>query len=447
LAIAAAMIASVLPTVVLNNVIGTQVRKDLMPILGLLLAAVFMLVVGLVDDIRGLRARHKLLAQLIAATALCVSGVRIESLAVEGLFRIEFTWLSWPLTIFWVVGITNAVNLIDGLDGLAVGICAIACAVVAAFAVYMGDRILAVTMLALLGALTGFLRYNFNPAKVFLGDCGSLFLGFMLAGASVLGSGRKAGIVGLGLPILAMGIPIFDTLYTMLRRLLQRRSPFAADRQHIHHRLIKAGLHQRQVVFALWGATALTAGLGMLMLVTSGTGALIVFGCVLLLLVLFLRTVGGIHLRGTLKAFRRIVKLSRQAGQNKQIWEEAQLRLREACSITDRWRVIAETAEKMGAVRVRIVRQDRHGTMRTVLHHGSKQLCQEVTTACLTIPLPRWIAGKGLQAELDVRTEESLESLGKQLALLGRLIDEGVVHQGSSAKAGKNENEFDRMVA
>ena len=160
----------------------------------LLLAAVFMFMAGLIDDVKakGLRVRTKFIAQIASALMVCAVGIRIESIVITDSVTLNFGWLSWPLTLFWIVGITNAVNLSDGLDGLAGGICAIACGAMAVFAGSTGNMPVVVLMLALLGSITGFLFFNFNPAKIFMGDCGSMFLGFTIASLSVLCSSKSS---------------------------------------------------------------------------------------------------------------------------------------------------------------------------------------------------------------------------------------------------------------
>ncbi|MCD4699646.1 MAG: undecaprenyl/decaprenyl-phosphate alpha-N-acetylglucosaminyl 1-phosphate transferase, partial [Phycisphaerae bacterium] len=361
LAILFSVIAAVLSAMVIDRVIRESFFRDFVQIGGLICVAMFVLGVGLVDDIRGLRARKKLMAELAAAGALCALGVRIESLTVPGLFQIEFGWMSWPITIFWIVGITNAINLIDGLDGLAAGISAITCAAIAVFALQSQNTAVAVLMLAVLGGLTGFLFFNFNPAKVFLGDCGSLFLGFLLAGTSVLSSTKTATAVGLALPMLAMGIPVFDILFSVVRRTIERRSLFAPDCQHIHHRLMEMGLRQKHVVLVLYGVTAVSAALGTFMMVTHDVGTLAVFLCVLLLLGLFLCMVGVLRFKGIPEAVRHMVKRLHERKKVKDIFEEAQLRLREVRSVSSWWRVIYETAERMGAVRLSIIHYDDGG--------------------------------------------------------------------------------------
>ncbi len=425
LAILFSVITSVLFAMVINRVIRESFFRDFVQIGGLLCAAMFVLGVGLVDDIRGIRVRKKLVAEFAAAAALCAIGVRIESLAVPGLFQIDFGWTSWPITIFWIVGITNAINLIDGLDGLAAGISAITCAVVAVIALQAHHTTVAILMLTVLGGLTGFLFFNFNPAKVFLGDCGSLFLGFLLAGASVLSSTKTATAVGLALPVLAMGIPVFDVLFSIVRRTLERRSLFAPDCRHIHHRLMEMGLRQKHIVLVLYGVTAVSAALGTFMMVTRDVGTLAVFLCVLLLLGLFLRIVGVFRFKGIPEAVRHMVKLSNERNKVKGIFEEAQLQLREVRSARSWWRVIAETAERMGAVRLSIIHCD-DGARQTLFSNPGSFQSDAAEAIHLTIPLPGRLVGSGLRAEIDVCTDGGLESLGKRLSLFGRLIDESI---------------------
>jgi len=425
-AVFVAVVGAVGAAALLDDAVGESVRRDPWQIVALLGAATFVLTVGLVDDIRGLAARHKLAAQLAAAGALCAAGVRIESLGAAGWLRIELGWLSWPVTLLWLVGITNSVNLIDGLDGLAAGIAAITCAVLAAVAVHAQHTVMAVLMMAMLGGLAGFLVFNFNPAKVFLGDCGSMFLGFMLAGASVLSSTKAATAVGLALPLLAMGVPIFDTLGSIVRRALERRSPLAPDRRHIHHRLLSTGLRQRHIVLLLHGVTALSAALGMFMMISSQAGALAVFLCVLLLLGLFLRAVGALRLQGAAAGLRRILERRRQTRKNRLAFEAAQLHLRDARSADAWWRAIARAAGAMGADQLTVTCRRGAGPERTVLDHRCAGPPETGKTIRLTIPLADGPDGTALRAVMDMRAADSLEAAGARVALLGRLIDEGI---------------------
>jgi len=215
-AIFLSVMAPVIPVLFAPNLVGESFRLMQSKLLVVLLATAGMFLVGLLDDIKGLRVRAKLLAQLAAAMVVCFAGIRVESIAItEGLI-LHLGWFSWLFTLVWIVGITNAVNLSDGLDGLAAGISAVACGVIAILAVHNGQTVMAVLMLALLGSLLGFLFFNFDPARIFMGDSGSLFLGFTIASASVLCATKTETVVGLALPVLALGIPIFDTLFSTL---------------------------------------------------------------------------------------------------------------------------------------------------------------------------------------------------------------------------------------
>ena len=294
----------------------------------LLCSSALVFLVGLVDDLRHLPAGFKLAAEVVIAGLLCLGGVRISSIALTDQWVVHLGGWGCLLTVLWIVGVTNAVNLSDGLDGLAAGICAIACGVIAIFAIHSGQILMVLVMLALLGSLSGFLLFNFNPARVFMGDSGSLFLGFCLATASVMCAAKSAALVGLTLPALALGIPIFDTLLSALRRFLEDRSIFAPDRSHFHHRLLDLGLHQRQAVILIYLATLLASGLGLLMLVRTDSGSLVIFGGVLLLILLLFRAVGAIRLRQTWTRLRRKHAHARQAHDEQQRFENLQLFLR-----------------------------------------------------------------------------------------------------------------------
>ena len=346
----AILLSMLIPTILvmaLDNMVGSAFREIQTKVIVILGAATFVLLMGLVDDVRGLRARTKLLLQVMAAAAVCAAGVRIEAFAVGDLFTLSFGWVAWPITILWIVSITNAVNLIDGLDGLAAGISAVACGVIAVFAVSSGQTVMAVLMLALLGSLMGFLYFNFNPAKIFMGDCGSQFLGFVIGAASVMCASKSAALVGLALPALALGIPIFDTLFSMVRRILDRRSIFSPDRGHFHHRLLKMGLRQRHVVLIIYGVTALVAGLGMFMMATRDESTVVVFVSVAVLLLLLFRVVGSVRLRESLAALRENMALAREARGQRQTFDAAVLRTGEAQSFDEWWKALCAAAGQL----------------------------------------------------------------------------------------------------
>ena len=231
------------------------------PFMGLLIGGGLIFLLGIADDLRPLPAKFKLLVQIAAAGVAVYLGVRIEVLSnpLGGMVILPM-WLATSVTIFWLVGITNTINLIDGLDGLAGGVSLIAASTTALIAIQTRQPALALLSLALVGATIGFLRYNWNPAKIFMGDSGSLFLGFTLAAISVIGLLKVAATAALLVPILILGVPIFDTAFAIVRRALQRRPIFSPDRGHLHHRLLGLGFSQRRAVLIIYGICLLLGG-------------------------------------------------------------------------------------------------------------------------------------------------------------------------------------------
>ncbi|WP_312281904.1 MraY family glycosyltransferase [Oscillibacter sp.] len=239
----------------------------------ILLGAVIIVVLGVVDDITPLPAKFKFLIQIGAALIPTLNGVQIHVLSNPNLFSPNPYWdmgvLSIPVTVLWIVAITNAVNLIDGLDGLAIGVSAISATTVLVISLLVSEVQVAVVMAALVGACVGFMPYNLNPAKMFMGDTGATFLGYILACMSVEGLFKSWAIISFAVPFLILGLPIFDTAFAILRRLAHGQSPMQADRSHIHHRLIDMGLNQKQAVATLYVISAIL-GLSAVVLTTSG---------------------------------------------------------------------------------------------------------------------------------------------------------------------------------
>jgi UDP-GlcNAc:undecaprenyl-phosphate GlcNAc-1-phosphate transferase len=227
----------------------------------LLPAAGLMFVTGLLDDVVRLSPLQKLAGQITAATAAYVSGIHIHAMGGHSFH----SWWSLPLTVLWLVACANALNLVDGLDGLAAGIGLLATTTSLLAALMQHNIELAFATLPLAGALLGFLRYNFNPATVFLGDSGSLFIGFMLGCYGVLWSQKSATILGMAAPVIALSIPLLDTSLAIARRFLRRQPILSGDRGHIHHRLLDRGLTPRRVVLLLYGVCALSSILSLLM--------------------------------------------------------------------------------------------------------------------------------------------------------------------------------------
>ena len=265
-----------------------------MKTVGILVGSLLIVVTGVFDDIKTLSPKVKFLCQFIAAAVTVAFGVRIQCPA--GLFtaqtRTVIDVLLVPVTVLWIVGVTNAVNFIDGLDGLACGVSSIASAamLVASLCVSGGNIAVPVLLVSLLGGCLGFLPFNFNPATIFMGDTGALMLGFVLSGASVVSFFKFDLFVTFLVPVLILGHPIIDTLCAIIRRLRRGVSPFAADRGHIHHKLIDCGLSVKQAVSVLYTVSAVLGVLSVTLLRFS------VFQIILLVLV----TGGAVYVDYTL---------------------------------------------------------------------------------------------------------------------------------------------------
>ncbi len=224
-------------------------------LLGLGVGGVAMCAVGVLDDTRGVRALHKLLMQIGVSIFAFACGCRIDGVHVPLLGDFSTVTVALPLTTFWIVGLVNAINLIDGLDGLAAGVVVFAATTNLVVAWINGVPLVAWISAATAGAALGFLFYNFNPARIFMGDSGSYFLGYVLAITALMGTQKASTAASLLVPIMALGVPIFDTLFAMVRRMLERRSIFSPDRGHIHHRLLDLGLTHRRAVLLIYSVS------------------------------------------------------------------------------------------------------------------------------------------------------------------------------------------------
>ena len=234
---------------------------------------------GVIDDLVGLNAWQKLLGQVTAAVVAYASGVQIHSLDGHPVAM----WWSLPLTVLWLIICSNAFNLIDGMDGLAAGLGFLATATMFIAAFVHHNTGLMILTLPLCGALLGFLRYNFNPASIFLGDCGSLTLGFLLGAFGVLSSDKSATLLGLTAPVMTLAVPLLDAAISVVRRFLRNQPVLSGDRRHVHHRLLDRGLTPRRAVLLLYGGGALAAAFSLLQNSMSDQfgGSVIVLFCVL----------------------------------------------------------------------------------------------------------------------------------------------------------------------
>jgi UDP-GlcNAc:undecaprenyl-phosphate GlcNAc-1-phosphate transferase len=280
IAICLAFLAAIGALCLSHSSLGDSLHPEARRLAALAAGGVVLCFVGAVDDIRRLKATHKLYAQLAVAVFAFAAGFRIDAVKLPLLGTWSMGVFAMPVTVFWIVGVTNAINLIDGLDGLAGGVVFFASLTNLVVAWVTGAFFVAATMSAVLGAVAGFLFFNFNPARIFMGDSGSYFLGFVLGTMSLVGSSQKASTaVSLLVPIVALGLPIVDTSFSLLRRFLEKRPLFSPDRGHIHHRLLDMGLTHRRAVLILYGVcvvlTAAAIGISLGRSWTTGVALLL----------------------------------------------------------------------------------------------------------------------------------------------------------------------------
>ncbi len=239
---------------------SSLVRANLNLVWRLLPALLIVFATGLIDDLKGLTPLWKLLGQLLAVACVFWAGVRVEALGGYGLGEV----LSISVTVLWLLACTNAFNLLDGLDGLAAGVGLFATITILFVALLQGNMELAMATAPLAGALIGFLRYNFNPASIFLGDCGSLCIGFLLGCYAIVWSHKSAALLGITAPVIVLAVPIVDTVLSVARRFLRRKPIFGADLGHIHHRLVARGLTPRRAVLLVYGFCAFASAVSLI---------------------------------------------------------------------------------------------------------------------------------------------------------------------------------------
>jgi len=270
IAIAAGFYVPLLALLFEASGVGGQFYASSRKATAFLVGGIAICVLGLYDDIRGSGAVKKFIAQFAIAGALYFVGFKIDVLSLPFVGTVSLGALSLVFTLLWIVGVINALNLIDGLDGLAAGVGLFGVATTFVMAASRNDAIMMLFMAGLGGSLLGFLIYNFNPASIFMGDTGSMFIGYVLAVGSIQTSQKSSTAVAILVPVVALGLPIADTLLAMLRRAINRQPMFSADRAHIHHKLLDLGLSQKQAVLLLYGTSILLGIMALLLTVASG---------------------------------------------------------------------------------------------------------------------------------------------------------------------------------
>jgi len=419
------VLAMTLPVFFLDNSIGQAFRSVQGQLITLLACGVFLFAIGFIDDVVSLSAKIKLIALVAAAGAVCASGARIQSVGVSEMFDVNFGWMSWPVTAIWIVGITVGMNFIDGLDGLAAGIAAIVCGTIAILAWHSGQIAMVALMVALMGSITGFLFFNFHPAKMFMGDGGAMFLGFMVSAGSVVCRAKSATLVGVALPALVLGVPIIDTLFTMIRRrILDRRSIFAAERGHLHHRLLDKGLQQQTVVFIIYGVTLVAAGASVLTMSSRGSDKIMVMaGGAVFLFTVFAMS-GTTRICETFHAIKRNKKVVRQKKVERDVFEDAQLRVREANTFDAWWRTACRMAEDMEIDRLAISYVDGPESSTSLAWRRTEDELSPLNVANVTFDIAHPGMTHPMRLEMAVRRNGSWELSGRRAVFFSRLIDE-----------------------
>lgn len=271
----------------------------------ILIGSIIIIIIGVLDDKYQLSARVKLIGQLLAASVVVFNGITVEYVNLLFGGKLEFGLFSIPLTIIWIVGITNAINLIDGLDGLAAGVSSIALVSLTGMAILKGDIFVVSICLILLGSTLGFLVHNFYPAKIFMGDTGALFLGFMIAVLSLLGF-KNVTLFSLIVPVIILGVPISDTFFAIVRRVVNKNPISEPDKSHLHHCLLRLGYSHRQTVLIIYAIAALFGLAALILSQATIRGALLVIAVLLIIIEVFVEKIGliGKDYRPLLKIFK-----------------------------------------------------------------------------------------------------------------------------------------------
>ncbi len=345
LAIAAAFYAPLLGMIAFQSGVGALFLAQQNLAIGLVIGGTAIILLGVYDDLRGAGAGRKFAVQFAVAGLMYALGFRVEILANPFGDPLHIGWFGLPLTLFWIVGIINAMNLIDGLDGLAGGVALVAVAATLIISVQRGNPLMTLFCAALGGSILGFLFYNFNPASIFMGDTGSMFLGFILATTSIQTNQKASTTVAVLVPLALLGVPILDTLLAISRRAMRGRPLFRADRDHIHHRLLALGLSHRQAVLVLYGVCLLFGATALVLTVANSLLTTLTLATVAVVSFVFLRRLGYMRFQsGTVLSDQR-----RRSRNLRALIRPFTLRLRETLAPSEIWGVVRDMAEAIDA--------------------------------------------------------------------------------------------------
>jgi UDP-N-acetylmuramyl pentapeptide phosphotransferase/UDP-N-acetylglucosamine-1-phosphate transferase/glycosyltransferase involved in cell wall biosynthesis len=395
------------------------------PMLGILLGTICIFCVGLCDDLFGVASKIKLIAIIAASFAVCGAGASFGSIRTDGNVLLDFSSGSWIATTIWIAGITVAFMFIDGLDGLAGGLGLIASAVLATFLIAGGQHLAAVAPLALAGSIIGFLYYNWHPARTFMGDCGSMTLGFMIGALTAAANPSIGTMRGMILPALGVSVALVDTALTLFRRRYQqRRSMFAAERGHIHHRLLDKGLSHPQAVLVIHGVSVLAVLVGVVSLAFDGWAT---FGGIVLvvpLLWMLFHMAGSVRTGEMAFALKRKREHDRKSRRFQNEFEALQLEFDATRTFDQWWSVVCSAAERLhfSSVELPAVAPYTDSARKLRWQSDNHVVCHEHIDA--KIPVTMFGADEPAQNAAVRVPADCLESAGYRLALFSRLLAE-----------------------
>ena len=427
IAIFSGVLVGVVGTIWAREVTGQAIATETMrPLLAITAAGFFVFLVGLVDDLRTVSSRFKLIALVAAAAMVCGSGVVLDDLLFGGRTVLQFQWLSWLITILWIIGVAIAINFIDGLDGLAGGLTLLSAAVLCLCVPGFASPDVAILPMALCGGLLGFLVFNWHPAKTFMGDSGSMTIGFLLASSIVFANPVAGTMRGLILPTVAISVPLVDSLLTMFRRRYQqRRSIFSAERGHIHHRLLDRGLTHRQAVLTIYAVSILAVAIGLVALSFEGWETL---GGLALLAPLLWGTfqfAGSVRTDEMVSALKTKREMDRSAKRYRASFEQMQLEFHHISNFSQWWEGVCRAAERLDFVRLSLhlpvtASRDRELTWQT--EDPQLTLCERMHASIPVAAANH--EGATASVTVEIAATQSLESASERLALFARLMTE-----------------------
>lgn len=296
----------ILISFILGLLIGQPVEKEVVPIV---IGAILMNVLGLVDDMFDLKPIMKLIGQILIASIVVYYGITLELITLPFGIVIQFGVLSIPLTIIWIVAMTNAINLIDGLDGLAAGISMIALGAIGFISILQQNIFIMMICSVLIGSLLGFIKYNFYPAKIFLGDNGAMMLGFIFGVLSLLGF-KNITLISLFFPIIILAVPFIDMLFAMIRRYINNKPIMQADKSHLHHKLLEHGYSHPETVILIYSVAVLFSMISIILYLSTNTGAILMSLLIVLTIEIIVEYTGLINdnYRPLLNLVKKIIK-------------------------------------------------------------------------------------------------------------------------------------------